>query len=87
MKHDGDINIADEYGHTALMLAADKGNIEMVEFLIVNGAKTEIKSKAGVRAVEMACNQDIVKIISDARNPEYNKSFEYDAATRSGASR
>ncbi|KAH8997604.1 hypothetical protein EDB92DRAFT_1449369 [Lactarius akahatsu] len=41
-----DINVRDEYGYTALHLAADRGNVAVVEFLLKQGADKTLKVRA-----------------------------------------
>jgi len=49
-----DVNAADNRGYTALHGAAYLGNNEMVNYLVSKGAKTNVKSKAGDSAADMA---------------------------------
>ncbi len=49
-----DVNAADIRGYTALHGAAYLGNNEMVNYLVSKGAKTNVKSKAGDSAADMA---------------------------------
>ena len=39
------IDLQDSQGYSALMLAADRGNLEMVQVLIMNGAILDLKEK------------------------------------------
>jgi len=49
-----DVNAADIRGYTALHGAAYLGNNQMVNYLVSKGAKTNVKSKAGDSAADMA---------------------------------
>lgn len=60
-----DINATDRDGNTALILAAKKGNAEMVEFLLGIGANPDIKDKTGKGASEYSKTK--MKTIKQAR--------------------
>ena len=49
-----DIDVADEHGYTALMGAAYRGDNEMVEYLVEQGADLEARNEYGWSATEMA---------------------------------
>ncbi|KAH9175454.1 ankyrin [Lactarius sanguifluus] len=49
-----DINVRDEYGYTALHLAADRGNVAVVEFLLKQGADKTLKDTDGYTATDLA---------------------------------
>jgi len=49
-----DVNAADNRGYTALHGAAYLGNNDIVNYLVSKGAKTNVKSKAGDSAADMA---------------------------------
>ncbi|CAG7846184.1 SubName: Full=Uncharacterized protein {ECO:0000313/EMBL:CCA70070.1} [Serendipita indica DSM 11827] len=49
-----DINQKDEYGYTALHLAADRGNVRVVELLLRKGADSSIKDADDLSALELA---------------------------------
>ncbi|KAG8777091.1 hypothetical protein FRC20_008110 [Serendipita sp. 405] len=49
-----DINQRDEFGYTALHLAADRGNVGVVKLLIARGADPSIQDADGFMAVELA---------------------------------
>lgn len=50
----GDINAADQQGHTALMLAAQAGEQEIFDQLLADGASTSIAAPRDVRLLMMA---------------------------------
>ncbi len=56
-------NLANKDGFTALMYAANKGDAEMVEYLIEKGADPEIKTPLGVAASYLAKGENKDKII------------------------
>lgn len=65
-----DINIQDEEGNTPLHIASEKGNTDLVKFLIDNGAKTNIKNNRKETASQVAAtkgNHETAEIL----NPEY----------------
>ncbi|XP_075168202.1 G patch domain and ankyrin repeat-containing protein 1 homolog [Haematobia irritans] len=49
-----DINVCDNYGWTALMIAACEGNSEAVSYLLDMGVDSDIKDKAGNTAKDLA---------------------------------
>ena len=53
-KGDGyrDINLQDENGDTPLHLACQTGNVRMIDYLIVAGAKLDIRNKLGFRPID-----------------------------------
>lgn len=54
LRKGANVNWKDEYGWTPLMRASEKGNTDMVEFLLVNGADRSIKNNVGVNAMDIA---------------------------------
>lgn len=71
-----DVNIQDDTGQTALMLAADKGNINIVKFLLSDN-KTDVTIKdiygntALIKGI-FSNNEDIVKLILQASRTDVN---------------
>ncbi len=62
-------NLANKDGFTALMYAANKGDAEMVKYLIEKGADPEIKTPLGVAASYLAKGEnkdEIIELISQA---------------------
>ncbi|KAI9512826.1 ankyrin [Russula earlei] len=51
---DLDVDGRDEYGYTALHLAADRGNIAIVELLLKHGADKTLKDTDGYTAADLA---------------------------------
>jgi hypothetical protein len=49
-----DVNAAKSDGMTALHMAAEKGNDELIEFLLANGAKLDSKDKSNRLAIDVA---------------------------------
>jgi len=49
-----DIDAKDEYGFTALQLAADRGYLEAVKILVLNGANIGVKDPDGHTALALA---------------------------------
>jgi len=56
-----DINYQNEYGYTALMIAARNGQEDYVVFLLKNGAKKDLKNKDGFTARDLALKNDYPK--------------------------
>ncbi|KAF8269332.1 ankyrin repeat-containing domain protein [Lactarius quietus] len=64
-----DIDVRDEYGYTALHLAADRGNAATVEFLLKQGADKTLKDTDGYTATDLATiaqQHDIVALLERA---------------------
>ncbi|KAK0208108.1 acyl CoA binding protein-domain-containing protein [Desarmillaria ectypa] len=62
-----DLDAQDEYGYTALHLAADRGNIAIVKILLDHGANAVMKDSDGFSASELARiagHSDIVQLLS-----------------------
>lgn len=53
-----DINAADDNGNTALHLAAQKNEADLVSFLVIKGADTDIKNNAGDIPLHTAVKND-----------------------------
>ncbi|KAF5375080.1 hypothetical protein D9758_000373 [Tetrapyrgos nigripes] len=51
---DADLNEKDEFGYTCLHLAADRGNVDIVKFLLHHGADTTLKDDDDFTAAELA---------------------------------
>ena len=65
-----DPNLLADNGYTPLMYAAARGNAQMVELLIRNGADVTIMSKDGDTALELALkigSSEVADIIKKAR--------------------
>jgi len=64
--HDLDIDARDEYGYTALHLAADRGNVATVELLLKHDADRSLKDTDGYTAMDLAAiaqRPDIVALL------------------------
>lgn len=59
-----DVDAQNVHGLTALHEAIDARNLKAVKFLVENGAKTDLKSKAGETARESATRQNREKILA-----------------------
>lgn len=63
-----DLNVRDHAGRTALMLAAQHGESELVALLIARGARSEIRDDFGKRAKDYAAaagRSDVVALLND----------------------
>lgn len=56
-----DLNVTDEEGNTALMLAAGPGHDEVVELLLSSGADIEARNRAGETALMRANSDKVVR--------------------------
>jgi ankyrin repeat protein len=52
-----DVNAANDLGFTAMHYAAQTGRTQIVELLAANGAKLDVKNKAGKTPLDLAANQ------------------------------
>ena len=50
-------------GLTALIVATSEGNIEMVKFLLKNGANKDLKDNEGSKAIDYTDNEEIKKLL------------------------
>lgn len=66
LENGGDVNVADDYGHTALILASEKGNLNMVIFLLEWGADPRIETPSGVTALKIARDSEVKRLIEEA---------------------
>ena len=70
LEHKADMDVQDNEGHTALMRAAKNGNAEIVEFLLANGARTDLVNCEGktVLAIAESLNKlNVIKILRSAK--------------------
>jgi hypothetical protein len=67
-----DINGRDKKNRTALMLAATKGNLDMVELLIEYGADANLQDSQGKTAIELAYEKINVKVVQFLRKKTNN---------------
>lgn len=58
--------IANNNGWTTSKWDLFKHNVKLVEYLIKNGAKVNIKNKEGKTALDLAENEDIKKLLEKA---------------------
>ncbi len=59
-----DLEGVDAQGRTALILATEKGDVDLVGFLLSLGAKTEARNKSGKTALLIACEAKAKEIIA-----------------------
>ena len=64
----GNINIQDEYGNTALILASHYGHTEVAKLLIEVGAKLDIQNKDGYTALICASKNGYTEIVKLLKN-------------------
>jgi ankyrin repeat protein len=60
-----DVNVTDEHGQTALMLAADQGHIDTVNFLLQYRASLDLQNKLGGTALMLACFNGHLEIVTE----------------------
>ena len=53
------MNVQDEYGWTALIIASENGYLDIIKYLIDSGALTELKNNEGKTAKDLAATDDI----------------------------
>jgi ankyrin repeat protein len=56
-----DVNHADDKGYTALMKAVTNHRVSCIPVLLEHGASVELKNKAGLTAIALASDKDIVR--------------------------
>lgn len=64
-----DINEKNEHGETILMLAVDKGHLNMIQILIAKGADVNAKDKEGksvLMRAQQKGNKQIIQMLKDA---------------------
>src|SRR5688572_913441 len=66
-----DVNSLDRYGQTALMLAAPRGHLAVVQCLVRHGANLDVRAKFGLSALMLAIvsKQDAVACALDTWSP------------------
>jgi ankyrin repeat protein len=60
-----DVNVTDEHGQTALMLAADQGHIDTVNFLLQYRASLDLQNKLGGTALMMASFNGHLEVVTE----------------------
>ena len=74
LENEADINIINKDGDNALMCASfGRNNVEVVKYLIKNNAKVNIENKEGKTALDLAANEEIRKLLIEAREIENQK--------------
>ena len=85
-----DINAQDEGGRTALLIAAEKNNIEFVTILLFEIADPSIKNAKGLRAYEVTTNSTLKLILERAKILHYfhkiGKIQQFNESIRNGLS-
>mmetsp|Transcript_23696 Transcript_23696/g.32004 ORF Transcript_23696/g.32004 Transcript_23696/m.32004 type:complete len:170 (-) Transcript_23696:113-622(-) len=59
------LDVVDEHGDTALMIAAREGHTKVVDALISAGADLSVRNMDGKSAAELATTDDVRKLIKD----------------------
>jgi ankyrin repeat protein len=73
-KKNADINANDTKGRTALYLALSKGRLEVVKYLLDNGASTSLKDGNTLLIIAMySGNLDVVKYLVEERDLDVNE--------------
>ena len=70
-----DIEIKDVYDRTALFLACERDDENIIELLLKYNADTKVKNNAGLTAFEITNNPKILKMLNDAYENKYNHGF------------
>ena len=63
-----DVNFADEYGFTPLLVAARRGNGEITKLLLESGANADHKNYQGKTAINMAQEKGFQNIVALLEN-------------------
>ena len=69
LENGADINSKDEYGQTALMKAAHRGQVELIRLLIENGAELNTTAKYNLSALMLsliAGHPDVARLLIEA---------------------
>ena len=66
IENGADVNIKNNYGITALIYAAEHGNLEIVKYLVEKGANVNIKDNHGRTALDLAETEEIKKVLRKA---------------------
>jgi len=69
--HKAEVDWKDWFGSTALMYAANKGNVAIIGYLLKNGADVHFKDKEGntvLSAAKESNHADAIKLIEDSLN-------------------
>ena len=64
-----DVNCVDEFGMSPLMLAAQRGNVEVVKHLLASGANSSLVTRANESALNMASSLPVAKLLIAAGEP------------------
>jgi ankyrin repeat protein len=62
------LELANDDGHTALMIAAKYGQIDILNFLINHGAKLDHRDKDGLSAIDLAQEKGYKIIVETLKN-------------------
>jgi ankyrin repeat protein len=60
-----EINVTDEYGQTALMLAADQGHVDTAKIILQHGARLNLQNKRGGTALMFASFNGHLEIVTE----------------------
>jgi len=61
-----DVEVANDFGETPLMVAAERGATECIKLLLEHGARTDRVNHVHERAISVASNLDIVRLLVNA---------------------
>lgn len=73
IKHQAKANHQDKLGQTALIIATEKGNLDMVKRLLEHQVDVQIKDKNGRTALDKAQTKGHTEIVTELRKAEQNK--------------
>jgi len=60
-----DVNVTDEHGQTALMVAADEGHVDTVKLLLQHKASPDLQNRLGGTALMLACFKGHLEVITE----------------------
>ena len=60
-----DVNVTDEHGQTALMVAADEGHVDTVKLLLQHKASPDLQNRLGGTALMLACFKGHLEVVTE----------------------
>jgi len=67
-----DINIEDENGTTPLYFACEEGHIEVVKYLVKQGANINKRNNDGITPLSIACQERHIEVVKKKFSGTWN---------------